>query len=457
VNPASLDSCTNCWQSIVNQPVLTREEATKREQDYKRRQLVRRLLVQGLPALMLVVLVVWFFLPRSGPGEGMAPPAGNLSAVSGPNEWAYYRNTPEGTAAITTDLPLPRGSLKWKFDAGSPLVGAPVVAGDRVFITYEDNHLAALDRETGALLWKVDASGPIRGAATIAGDRVIVGQLNTHVVAHAAATGQVVWDTSVDESIVHPVNVRDGVVYASGLDGTLFTLDAQTGARRWDLNLASSLQSSPIVLGDTLVIGTSDRSFNVMDAKTGKVTLDYASDRAVESGAVLDFSRRSAYFGSNRGSVFSVDIDATNKPMEKTINYWWTQLYIWNIAPAPTQSGTRWVFPVRGAVRSGLALAHGNVYAGTESGILYAINADTGDEAWKFPASGSVGSINTAVIVINDIAYFGASDNIFYAVNAVTGQEVWRFVAGDSIVGGAAYANAVLFVPSEDGSLYALE
>jgi len=457
VNPATIESCTNCWKSLADQPIVSQEEADRQVREYRRKRLVRRLVIQGVPAVLAVAVTVWFFLPASGPGEGMAPPSGNLSSVSAPNEWAYYRQNPEGTAFLATDSSLPQGAIKWKMDLGQALIGAPVVAGDRVFVTYGDNLLAGLDRETGVRLWEFAASGPVRGAPTVAGDRVLIGQLDTYVTALDAATGQVIWKTSAGESIVHPANVRDGVVYASGLDGTVITLDAQTGERRWDHHIASSLQSPPVVHGDTLVLGTGDRSFAVMSARTGKITLDYVSDRAVESAAIIDTQRRSAYFGSNRGSVFAINIDATNKPAERTINYWWTQLYIWSLAPAPTQSGTRWVYAVSGQVRSGLALAHDKVYASTDRGILYALEADTGKLAWKFPAKGSVGALNTALAIVNNVVFAGSTDNSLYAVNALTGDKLWSFEATSPIVGGVAYAHGVLFVPTADGNLYALQ
>src|SRR5262249_38895615 len=64
------------------------------------------------------------------------------------------------------------------------------------------------------------------------------------------------------------------------------------------------------------------------------------------------------------------------------------------------------------------ALAGGQVFFGSDDGNVYALDAKTGKERWRFHAGGSVISSPT---VVADAVYFGTDDGNLYAL--ATGPE----------------------------------
>jgi outer membrane protein assembly factor BamB len=76
------------------------------------------------------------------------------------------------------------------------------------------------------------------------------------------------------------------------------------------------------------------------------------------------------------------------------------------------------VYPQVQAIVSG-----GKVFVGTEMGSLYALNATTGAQAWKFTAGGPI--INS-VAVDGGRVFFSAMDGAVYALDANTGSQVWK-------------------------------
>ena len=141
------------------------------------------------------------------------------------------RFQPESAAQIPT-AQVPQLKLKWAF--GFPgvksVMGAPVVAGGRLFLGVDTGEVYSLDAATGCEYWVFKADAAVRSAITV--ERVgaryaaFFGDLKANAYAVDAATGEPIWKVHVDE---HPVaritaapKVLDGRVYlgiASGEEG----------------------------------------------------------------------------------------------------------------------------------------------------------------------------------------------------------------------------------------------
>ena len=113
----------------------------------------------------------------------------------------------------------------------------------------------------------------------------------------------------------------------------------------------------------------------------------------------------------------------------------------------PSRRGNRvWSTPVA---------EDGVVYFGSLDHNVYALDVDDGKEKWRFFAGGGV----TARPLLHDgRVYIGSFTSVFYALDAETGAVVWRFDGADSwFWGGAAVGGDLVFAPSLDGNVYALD
>lgn len=98
----------------------------------------------------------------------------------------------------------------------------------------------------------------------------------------------------------------------------------------------------------------------------------------------------------------------------------------------------------------------GVMYVSTKSNWIYAIDAATGAELWKYEYSfrpnyvkaGSAGAFvqNRGVAVSGDHVYMGTLDHALVAVNRHTGQEVWKVYVDDSRQCGCNILSAPLVV-----------
>ena len=87
-----------------------------------------------------------------------------------------------------------------------------------------------------------------------------------------------------------------------------------------------------------------------------------------------------------------------------------------------------WTFDADGRVMRPPTVRDGTVYAGTDAGTVYAIDAAEGTEQWTFETGDSV---KTSPAVYGGSVYVGSDDGNVYALDAATGDELWR-VAGES-------------------------
>lgn len=118
-----------------------------------------------------------------------------------------------------------------------------------------------------------------------------------------------------------------------------------------------------------------------------------------------------------------------------------------------------WAFAFPSAVRarSQPALAGGAVFVGSQSGLVYAFDAETGCTRWQFMASAEV---RNAMIVapwdpadekVDPLVYFGDVSGNQYAVSAITGELIWRKRMDDhgvaTLTAASTLVDDVLYVP----------
>ncbi|MGW2419387.1 outer membrane protein assembly factor BamB family protein [Streptomyces sp. NPDC001709] len=120
----------------------------------------------------------------------------------------------------------------------------------------------------------------------------------------------------------------------------------------------------------------------------------------------------------------------------------------------PSKAGTRlWRFPLAGVLVNHPGVAGDLVYAASNDGTLYAVDAAKGERRWSYTTKAALGS---APYLVGGVVYLGGDDGKLYALDARTGAERWVFTTG-GIVHSPVVTGGVAYVGSSDGYLYAVE
>ncbi len=114
-------------------------------------------------------------------------------------------------------------------------------------------------------------------------------------------------------------------------------------------------------------------------------------------------------------------------------------------------------------------MAEDTLYVTLDGGELSAVDPETFDVRWEFPAEDEVAcgneepkkrdlrGIYAAPVVSEGTVYFGAWDGNVYALEAASGDCLWDFETNDPIIGGLALAGGRLFAASTDGTVYGID
>ena len=219
--------------------------------------------------------------------------------------------------------------------------------------------------------WRFPAAD-ITSPPVVSGGLILVGvadgtsESGFYLTAFDARSQRELWRFATGRQVYSAPAVSDGVVYVSSLDSRLYALDAATGEEQWRFEAVGGSWASPVVSDGTIFFTASDGHLYALDATTGEERwrFELFGPRQLDANS----------FG--RGTWLSPSVDG------------------------------------------------GVVYAGSLDWHLYAIDAATGQENWRFKTKGPVWG---SPAVYDGVVYFGSDDLNLYAVDAATGAEKWRF------------------------------
>jgi len=302
---------------------------------------------------------------------------------------------------------------KWRFDTGGAVHSSPAVSNGIVYVG-GDKHLYAIDAVTGTEKWRFPTGDAVSSSPTVSNGIIFVGSSNHNLYAIDAVTGSLKWLFAMGDNVFSSPAISNGVIYAGSDDKNLYAINATTGKEEWRFKTGSYVRSSPAVSNGVAYIGSYDGNLYAIDAVTGKQKWEFTIGRNADP-----------YLAGNDGLVY--------RPIGET--------YEWRFIPE---------------IGSSPAVSNGVVYAGSTydypSHFLYAIDAVTGKEKWRFERGYEFYS---SPVISNGIIYFG-SDSALFAVDEITGVERWRFITGEGVWSSPAVSNGIVYFGSLDGNVYAV-
>lgn len=102
--------------------------------------------------------------------------------------------------------------------------------------------------------------------------------------------------------------------------------------------------------------------------------------------------------------------------------------------------------------------ADGLVYVTGYNGKVYAVSSDSGASRWTYPRDGTLKPIVGGLAVSQGKVYFGGTDGRVYALDATTGDQAWPpFQTGEKVWSTPVVSGDTLYIGSFDDRLYALD
>ena len=224
-----------------------------------------------------------------------------------------------------------------------------------------------------------------------------------YVAAFDARGQREIWRFTAGREVYSAPAVSDGTVFAASRDGFVYALDAGTGQEKWRFETVGRPWASPVVADGSVFFTASDGHVYALDTATG------AERWRFEVFGPRYLAANSAGAGTwlspsvHDGTVYAGSLD-------------------WHVYAIDAATGEeKWRFKTKGAVWGSPAASEGAVYFGSDDLNVYAVDAATGEEKWKFR---SQWPLKASPVVFEDTVIF--QRGYVHGLDAATGEEKWR-------------------------------
>ncbi|MDQ2055083.1 MULTISPECIES: PQQ-binding-like beta-propeller repeat protein [Halobellus] len=324
----------------------------------------------------------------------------------------------------------------WTFETGGKLTAQPIVANGRVFQASHDSELYAISTSDGSEVWSAGTNGSLPASPAVGDGVVYQPTPRGRVLAYSAATGNGLWASSVPTRHVKSPTLVGGDLFVAGGEHDFrqaYRLNPNDGAVEWESDLTYlGPIGTPVVDGETVYV--THREDDYYDEAVA--TALAASDGSQEWQQTL------ANGGSKTWGITYADgtlYAGTNEGIVYAID--------------AASGSIDWEFENIASVSTIPVLADGTLYvASTGDNTLHALDPAIGTRQWQVSINGTP----TSPVYADGVLYLGAQDNYVYAFDASDGTELWSFQTGGSVVAPPVVVDGRVYAASTDGILYAL-
>jgi outer membrane protein assembly factor BamB len=286
----------------------------------------------------------------------------------------------------------------WKEDTGkgsdddSRLTAQPIIAGGRVYVLDAAAHMFAFDAASGKPVWDHDLSADTDTGFdfTFGMQRLVMGPPDT-----------------VTKEFGGGAAYEDGKLFVATGYGVVYALDAASGKVLWKTGLDVPIIDAPTVNGGRVFVCTEDNHFYALAAIDGRKLWDHQG--IAESAAILE-STSPAVAGDfviapySSGELFAIRVE-NGRPA-------WNDML--------TRSGNVTALSELDDIAGRPVIDRNMVLAISHSGIMAAINLDTGDRVW----TRDIGGIQTPWVA-GDFLYVATTDGLLLCLERKDGRVKW--------------------------------
>lgn len=311
----------------------------------------------------------------------------------------------------------PRIKAKWVFEDKSD-IGVGAAYGKGKIITGNTNgEVYALDRKSGKLAWSYRTNGKIYSTPAIWHGVVVVGSSDNAIYGINLRNGKLKWKVDAQKAVLGSPEIVDGVAYIGASDGVFRAIDVSSGKVIWSFDeVKGYVSSKPLFYHNTLYFGSWGNGFYALDAMTGKKKWEWdngASNRM--------FSPAACYPIATGGKVFIVAPDRFMTALDAE-----NGAVIWRKKMNE--------YRVRESI--GLSADSSLVYAKTMDGQLIGISTSASDMvvAWESKLQLPYELAPTALLEHEGLVFVPSHSGLLSAVNRETGEVVWQHKISNCLI-----------------------
>jgi outer membrane protein assembly factor BamB len=363
---------------------------------------------------------------------------------------ATYRANPARTGVFSTRALRDFSHVLWRRDTHMGTLTSPILWQDQLFVGGSANHVVALDAKSGVEHWVFPTQSAVYCAPTVTEDTLSFCTLNGIVHAVDLTTHRQRWQASIGRWTASTV-AADGSLFCLG--DRVYALDLATSEDRWpktasgtplpprDPGEAPAADAHRVFLGDTdPTVGAS----GLYAYRLPTLELDWEKPGFLLQEDAPALTPARIYLPAN-SSLYALNASTGED--------------LWRF-DAPRYTAVQGDESAYDEVAGACAVWRDQVYCGTILGLVYALDAATDAVRWRFRTRNGGHTLDAGVhaapVVCEGVVYVCSSDGDVYALEAETGALLWQFSTGGTIRSVPWVQDAVVYVATIEGTLFAL-
>ncbi|NIO23140.1 MAG: PQQ-binding-like beta-propeller repeat protein [Candidatus Aenigmarchaeota archaeon] len=287
----------------------------------------------------------------------------------------------------------------WHIKEGGSIYQKPTIHEGVMYFGAMDSCVYAVDAESGKEIWRTKLEGPVMGSCPLVrGNVIYIGSYAYDFYALNRETGKIVWRFRTGGEVISTPAVWNDKIYFCSGDGYAYCLDLE-GKPVWKFKTGDKVASSPAVAEGKVVFGSFDDNYYCLDAETGEELWRFKTGAEIWQVNPVLIKEGRVYCSSFDNHVYCLDLETGRE--------------IWRFKTGKYGNSSAPVY------------YKGLLYHGTRDGIMYCLTLE-GKELWRFKCREAM----DCGVGHEGMFLFVNGDGFLYALDAKTGKELWRFRTG---------------------------
>lgn len=304
---------------------------------------------------------------------------------------------------------------QWIVQTGAGIYCSPAVEKDKVFVGDDLGRLTAYALKNGKKLWSFQSGKRIVGTPAVSEGIVVFGSADCKIYGLDAQNGNLLWTVEAAEPVLGAVTIENGIAYIGASDHTFRAVNIRTGEVKWAFaGVRGYIETKPLVTDNKVIFGAWDNTLYALNKADGKELWNWTGGLTR-----MHFSPAAVWPVAADGKVFITDPQRAMTAIDiETGNTVWRTF----------QSMVRETI--------GLSEDKERIYSKTmnDSIVCYSTKGDQPHKLWASNVGFGYEHAPSMQVEKNGVVFGSTKEGLIFALEAATGEVLWKHKTGNSLI-----------------------
>ena len=309
----------------------------------------------------------------------------------------------------------PQVKEQWLVQSGYEIFSSPACWDKKVYVGDDSGTLTCYSLADGEKLWSFKSAMRIIGTPAADKNTVVFGSADMNIYGIDASNGQLRWKIATDAPVLGAVTIHDGIAYIGGSDHCFRAIDIKSGKEIWCYDRVEGyIETKPLVYNDLVIFGAWDKNLYALDKKTGAEQWRWHEGKPGKF-----YSAAAVWPVAANGKVFIADPERVLTAIDAQ-----TGETVWRTAES--------------MVRETVGLSEDNerIYSKTmnDSVVCYSAVSSEPQKIWASNVGFGYEHAPSMPVEKEGVVFGSTKNGLMFGLDARTGELLWKHKVGNSLI-----------------------